>query len=104
MGNIFSRSSYHKACGGKICLGRKMLQTLKDYAKSFWDENGKAIRVNSLAGSSHSYTSLHYQGGVWDVDCKNVGPGKDPTTSFNHCAKLVKFCRFKSLSRVVHQP
>ena len=68
-----------------------MLQTLKNYAKNFWDENGKAIRVNSLAGSDHSTTSLHYQGGTMDVDCKTVN--NNPRTAFNHCAELVQFCR-----------
>ena len=88
---MFSRSAYDKACGGKICLGSKMLQTLKNYAKNFWDENGKAIRVNSLAGSSHSYTSLHYQGGTMDIDCKTVN--SNPRTAFDHCVKLEDFCR-----------
>ena len=67
-----------------------MLQALRDYAKKFWEENKKAIRVNSLAGSSHSITSLHYQGGTMDVSCKTVD---NPPTAFDHCEKLVQFCR-----------
>ena len=70
-----------------------MLKALRDYAKTFWDENKpKMIKVTSLAGSSHSEKSLHYQGGVMDISCYNVFEG-GVQKSFNHCQKLVDFCK-----------
>ena len=70
-----------------------MLWALRDYARTFWDENKpKMIKVSSLAGGSHSEKSLHYQGGVMDISCKNVFVN-GVQTSFNHCQKLVDFCK-----------
>jgi hypothetical protein len=81
---ILTRSSYENAPGGCTCLKKKLLQTMKDYATSFYATNTKPIEVTSIAGSSHSKTSKHYHGGVMDVRCK---------APLDHCTPLKNYCR-----------
>ncbi|KAK2715403.1 hypothetical protein QYM36_010126 [Artemia franciscana] len=85
------RSSYScsegNTPGGCVCMGRKMLQTLYDYAVSFYNDYSAPITVTSLAGSCHSTTSNHYKGNTWDVAC---------TAPVDHCSRLRDYCLSQS--------
>ncbi|KAK4018124.1 Uncharacterized protein APZ42_034120 [Daphnia magna] len=77
-------SSYGNAPGGTVCLTTKMVTSLRDYARNYYNSYGRAIEVNALAGSSHSATSWHYEGNTFDVGC---------TYPTDHCSALVSWCR-----------
>ena len=55
------RSNYEYAIGGCVCLKKQMLQAMYYYAIDFYNRYGKPMEVNSIAGSSHSTNSWHYQ-------------------------------------------
>ena len=62
-----------------------MLQTMYDYAVSFYNSYGSPIEINAIAGSEHSANSWHYEGNTMDVSC--VSPR-------NHCKDLENYCRY----------
>ena len=77
------RSAYGVAPGGCVCLQANMMESLYDYAVSFYSTYGLQIEVNALAGSEHSANSYHYTGNTWDVSC---------STPINHCNALRDYC------------
>lgn len=83
-GKQVRRSSYEYAPGGCVCLKKQMLQAMYYYAIDFYERYGQPMEVNSIAGSSHSPNSWHYQGNTMDVSC---------VTPLTHCNDLVNFCR-----------
>ncbi|MEO0415227.1 MAG: hypothetical protein AAF226_09780 [Verrucomicrobiota bacterium] len=62
-GNAVKMSYYGNAPGGYVRLDLRMLRAMKKLV-----EEGYSFRVTSLAGASHSWNSLHYQGLAFDVD------------------------------------
>ncbi len=62
-GNAVKMSSYGKAPGGYVRLDLRMLRAMKILI-----EEGYTFRVTSLAGASHNWNSLHYEGLAFDVD------------------------------------
>jgi hypothetical protein len=87
------RSRYGTAPKGCVCLAGKPLQVIYDYAIQFYGEHRKPIRINSIAGSSHSANSLHYQGKAIDVACK------DP---LDHCNETKTFCQEQNAHQVCY--
>ena len=65
-GLVSKRSSYGTAPGGYVNLDRRMLRAMWVLVKQ-----GYTFRVTSMAGGSHSRSSLHYAGLAFDVDYIN---------------------------------
>ena len=72
------------APGGCVCLSSYMLQTMKDYAESYYASVGAPFSINAIAGSEHSANSWHYEGNTMDVGC---------TYPTYFCEDIEQFCR-----------
>ncbi len=83
-GKSARRSGYDNAPGGSINLDTRMLDGMLKMAKTY------DMRVTSIAGGSHSVSSLHYSGVAFDVDEIN---GVHVTASNPYYRAFMQKCR-----------
>ncbi len=89
------RSCYGTAPCGRVYLSNTMLNGILKLSSTY------RFRVTSIAGGSHSATSLHYQGRAFDVDVIN---GVAVNTSNPYYRAYMQTCRNLGAIEVIGPP